>query len=278
MITKIIACSDIHIPPYRKIGELHGTLEKFINQCKAIVEENGSDNVRIIIAGDVFDAKLSITNESLLEVNWFFSELDKICKTYVLAGNHDLLMTNMDRVDSLTPLFEIGQYKNVVYIDKELDYKSGIIEDDNIRICSFSSFDGFSTPSIKAEREKSPDAIYVGVIHGDINGAISVTSYVTENGIEPTLFEDCDFVIAGHIHKRQEIKKNGVRIVYCSSLRQKEFGESITGHGFVLWNLEDEFDITYKFVDIENEDGGFYKFAIRDKDDINNDKEELINY
>jgi DNA repair exonuclease SbcCD nuclease subunit len=277
MITKIIACSDIHIPPYRKIGELHGTLERFIKQCADIVEENGRDNVRIIIAGDVFDAKLSITNESLLEVNWFFSELDKICVTYVIAGNHDLLMSNMDRVDSLTPLFAIGQYKNVRYVDQELDYRSGIITDDNIRLCSFSTFDGFQTPQIKAEREKSPDAVYVGVIHGDINGAISVTSYVTENGIEPAVFEDCDFVIAGHIHKRQEIKKNGVRIVYCSSMRQKEFGESVTGHGFVLWNLDDE-DITYKFVDIVNEDGGFYKFSISDKDDIINDKEELINY
>jgi DNA repair exonuclease SbcCD nuclease subunit len=91
------------------------------------------------------------------------------------------------------------------------------------------------------------------------------------------VFEDCDFVIAGHIHKRREIKKNGVRIVYCSSMRQKEFGESVTGHGFVVWNLEDD-DITYKFVDIVNEDGGFYKFSISDKDDIINDKEELINY
>ena len=186
-------------------------------------------------------------------------------------------MSNMDRVDSLTPVFAIGKYNNVHYIDAELEYRSGIISDDNIRICSFSTFDGFQTPQIKAEREKSPDAVYVGVIHGDINGAISVTSYVTENGIEPAVFEDCDFVIAGHIHKRQEIKKNGVRIVYCSSMRQKEFGESVTGHGFVVWNLEDD-DITYKFVDIVNEDGGFYKFSISDKDDIINDKEELINY
>ena len=55
-------------------------------------------------------------------------------------------------------------------------------------------------------------------------------------------------------------------------------GESINGHGFVLWDIEDPEDIEYKYVDIPNPDGGFYKFVVNDISDIQNDKEELLNY
>ena len=284
MVTKIIACSDIHIPSLKGIDELKETLTVFIEKCKKIVkDEDGPENVRIVVAGDIFHNKLAITNESILCAHWFFSELDKICKTFIVIGNHDFLMNNTGRVDSLSPLFEIGSYKQVYFLDKELGLQSGIYKDDNIAWCLYSSFTGFNTPDINVHKEAekgtdNPAEIYVGVIHGDVNGAITTTNRVTENGLDPGIFDGCDFVIAGHIHKRQEIKKNGVRIVYCSSIRQRDMGESITGHGFVLWDIEDKDDIEYKYVDVPNIEGGFYKFVVNDISDIQNDKEELLNY
>ena len=283
MITKIIACSDIHVPSLKGIEQLKVVLQRFIDKCKSIVDEEDSpENVRIVVAGDIFDRKLEITNESLLCVDWFFSELDKICKTIVIIGNHDFLMNNTDRVDSLTPLFEIGKYQQVVYLDKELGYQSGIYDDENVAWCLYSSFTGFETPDIEvhktAHEHEEDKQIYVGLIHADVNGAITVTNYVTENGVDPGVFNGCDFVIAGHIHKRQEIKRDGVRVVYCSSIRQNNFGESISGHGFVLWDIEDPEEIEYKYVDVPNDDGGFIRFDISDFSDIEQDKEELINY
>ena len=284
MVTKIIACSDIHIPSLKGIDELKETLTVFIEKCKKIVkDEDGPKNVRIVVAGDIFHNKLAITNESILCAHWFFSELDKICKTFIVIGNHDFLMNNTGRVDSLSPLFEIGSYKQVYFLDKELGLQSGIYKDDNIAWCLYSSFTGFNTPDINVHKEAekgtdNPAEIYVGVIHGDVNGAITTTNRVTENGLDPGIFDGCDFVIAGHIHKRQEIKKNGVRIVYCSSIRQRDMGESINGHGFVVWDTEDVEDIEYKHVDIPNPNGGFYKFVVNDISDIQNDKEELLNY
>ena len=284
MVTKIIACSDIHIPSLKGIDELKETLTVFIEKCKKIVkDEDGPENVRIVVAGDIFHNKLAITNESILCAHWFFSELDKICKTFIVIGNHDFLMNNTGRVDSLSPLFEIGSYKQVYFLDKDLGLQSGIYKDDNIAWCLYSSFTGFNTPDINVHKEAekgtdNPAEIYVGVIHGDVNGAITTTNRVTENGLDPGIFDGCDFVIAGHIHKRQEIKKNGVRIVYCSSIRQRDMGESINGHGFVVWDTEDAEDIEYKYVDIPNPNGGFYKFVVNDISDIQNDKEELLNY
>ena len=284
MITKIIACSDIHIPQLKGIDEIKEILNSFLTECKKIVEnEDGPENVRIVVAGDIFHNKNQITPESIMAANWFFSELDKICKTFIVIGNHDFLMNNTGRVDSLSPLFEIGSYKQVYFLDKELGLQSGIYKDDNIAWCLYSSFTGFNTPEIEMFREadsgtSNPANVYVGVIHGDVNGAITTTNRVTENGLDPGIFDGCDFVIAGHIHKRQEIKKNGVRIVYCSSIRQRDMGESINGHGFVLWDVEDPEDIEYKYIDIPNPNGGFYKFVVNDISDIQNDKEELLNY
>jgi DNA repair exonuclease SbcCD nuclease subunit len=280
-ITKIIACSDIHIPSLKGIEEIKETLTLFLEKCRKVVkEEGGPEHVRIVVAGDIFHQKISITNESILCAHWFFSEMDKICKTFVVIGNHDFLMNNTGRVDSLRPLFEIGSYKQVYFLDKELDCQSGVYEDDNVAWCLYSSFTGFNTPDIAMHKEvnKDKELVYVGLIHGDVNGAITNTNRVTDNGLDPGIFDGCDFVIAGHIHKRQEIKKNGVRIVYCSSIRQRDMGESVNGHGFVLWDIEDPEDIEYKYVDIPNVDGGFFKFVVNDISDIENDKEELLNY
>lgn len=283
MITKIIACADIHIPNLTGINELKDTLNEFISRCKKIAKEEGPENVRIILAGDIFNNKTDISNEALLCADWLFRQLDEICTTYVVIGNHDFLMNNMNRVDSLTPLFKIGNYKRVLFLDKELGNQSGILDDQNVAWCLYSSFSGFNTPDIAVHKkvmEGRPNApvTYVGLIHGDVNGAITSTNRVTENGLDPGVFSECDFVIAGHIHKRQEIKKNGVRIVYCSSIRQRDMGESITGHGFVVWDVEDPEDITYKFVDIPNPDGGYFKFDVKSLEDIENDNEELVNY
>lgn len=280
-ITRIIGCSDIHIPSYKGIDELKEILTVFLEKCKDIVNKEGAENTRIVCCGDLFHNKVQITNESILCANWFFTELDKICKTYIIAGNHDFLMNNTGRIDSLTPLFEIGTYKQVIFLDKELEYQSGIYVDNNIAWCLYSSFTGFNTPDIavhkEANKEHLPD-LYVGLVHGDVNGATTVTNRVTENGLDPSVFSDCDFVMAGHIHKRQVIKKNGVNIVYCSSINQKDMGESVNGHGFVLWDTEFPDDVEYKFIDIPNSNGGYYKFEINDISDILDNKEELLNY
>lgn len=283
MVKKIIACADLHFPSYKGISDLESVLDEFIDKCIEIVSKEGSECVRIVIAGDIFHNKINVTNESIIAVNKFLRKLDNICKTIVFAGNHDFLVNNTDRIDSITPLFEYGTYKQVVFLDNELDYKSGIYDDDNVSWCLYSSFDGFNTPDIFVHKqanmhnEKSENT-YVGLIHGDVNGAITATNYVTDNGIDPGVFDGCDFVIAGHIHKRQEIKKNGVKVVYCSSLKQQNFGESISGHGFVIWDIEDNEDITYKYVDVPNEESGYFKFEINNIEDIKNDNEELINY
>ena len=270
MITKIIAVSDLHIRKLKRLDETKEQLTKFINECKRIVEENGPENTRIVIAGDICHSKLDTSGEMYLTLVWFLRELDGICKTIVIAGNHDLNMSNLERVDSLTPVFEMCKFKNVIFLDRELKYKSGCLVDGNIVWCLYSTFDMFNKPD---RMEKIKEGVKVGLFHGDLNGAKNASGTALM-GLEPKHFAGTDFVIAGHIHKMQEIDNDGSRVVYCGSLIQQDMGESITGHGYVVWDIPTQ---ECRLVEVPNEKYGFYKFKISSEDDIDNDKEQLIN-
>ena len=278
MVKKIIACSDIHIRNLKRMDETFELLGKFIAKCIKIQADNKfeREEMRIVVAGDLFENKISVSNEANIAASWFLTHLSDICDVIVVCGNHDYLANNKNRVDSITPIVSIANNERVRYIDSELMFESGYIVDDNIVWCLYSTFDDFNTPDVTELEIDYPDNdfVKVGLIHGDINGAVSDTNRVTDKGLDPNTFSDMDFVIAGHIHKHQEIKKNGVKIVYCSSLIQQNNGESIHGHGYVVWDTE---TCDYEFMELENEKYGFFKFRINDINDIEEDKEVLVN-
>lgn len=274
MVKKIIACSDIHIHNLVRQDECQEMLTKFINECKKIAEEYGSDSVRIVIAGDVLHNKLDISSEGYLLASWLFKQLDEVAKTIVIAGNHDLNMRNLSRLDPMSVIFSLCKFKQVYYLDKELDYASGCMKDDNIEWCLYSTFDNFSQPNIPETKIKDKDATYVGLYHGTLQGAKTPVGYTFDNGIGTSYFEGIDFGILGHIHKRQCLMNDGVPLVYCGSLIQQQHGESVTCHGYTLWDVE---SCTYKEVDIPNETYGYYTFSIKKEDDIDNNLEEVVN-
>ena len=274
MITKIIATSDIHVRNLKRLDETKEQLGKFLDKVKGIVTENGAENTRVVVCGDLVHCKLTIASECYLMLSWFLNELDGICKTIVIAGNHDLNMSNLDRVDSLTPVFEMCKFKQVKFLDKDLGYKSGYEVDDNIVWCLYSTFDAFTGPkNLKKLARDNEGKTLVGLFHGDLNGAKNASG-VALTGLEPKHFTGTDFVIAGHIHKCQELLKENVKVVYCGSLIQQDMGESITGHGFVLWDVPEK---TWELIDVPNENYGYFKFKINDEKDIDEDNEKLLN-
>ena len=274
MIKYLISIGDVHVRNYKRMEETGEFLEKFIKYCEEFVEKHNPEEVRIIIAGDLFDQKINVSNESKVYVSWMLRRLNEIAKTYVICGNHDYLMNNANRMCSLTPIFAMSQFENCVYLDQELGYASGIYEDENVAFCVYSTFEEFNRPEIDIYRENNPDKTLIGLIHADINGASTDTGFITDKGLNPGYFEGLDFVISGHIHKRQEIKKNGVKIVYCGSLIQQDMGENLSGHGGVIWNVEDKM---WEPFDLDRGEYGFYKFIIDDISDIEEDREKILN-
>lgn len=274
MVKYIISIGDIHVRNYKRMEETGEFLEKFVDFCKNFIKTHPAEEVRIVIAGDLFDQKITVSNESITYVSWLLRRLNEIATTYVICGNHDYLMNNATRMCSLTPIFTMSDFENCKYLDKELNFTSGIYEDENIAFCLYSTFDDFSRPEIEFYKQENTNKTLVGLIHGDINGASTDVGRITDKGLNPSYFENLDFVIAGHIHKRQEIKKNGVKIVYCGSLMQQNMGENLTGHGGVIWDVQNK---TWEPFDLEKGEYGHFKFIIDNIEDIENDKEKLLN-
>lgn len=275
MIEKIIACSDIHIRNLRRQEETKEQLKKFIAKCSEIIDSVGdAEKVRIVLAGDVLHNKLDISGEGYTIASWFLKKLDALAKTYVIAGNHDMNISNVMRMDPLSAIFRMCDFKQTIYLDSELGYESGCLQDDNVVWCLYSCFDNFARPNIENMKVSYPDCTYVALFHGDVKNAKTDAGYVTENGYDTNIFENVDFGILGHIHKRQCIKHNGIPLVYCGSLIQQDHGENISKHGFVLWDVKNQ---EYEEVDLQNPDYGYYTFSINSIEDIEEDKEEIVN-
>ena len=274
MVKKIFQISDLHIPNTEQERPYMDMIKQALAELLKETKKYNKDEIRIVLTGDIFHNKIKTTNEAKKMFHETLNYLNAIAKTIIIAGNHDMLENNHNRIDSISPTFDIkGVYPNIVYADKSLNYKSGYIIDDNIIWALYSIYDKFAKPNINGLKEKYPDKKIIGLYHGDIVGAVTDTGRMSENGIDTNIFSECDFVLAGHIHKFQEIKKNGVPIVYSGSIFQQNSGENTTGHGFVIWDVETNkynlFEVTNKYK--------IYKFHINSYDDVKNDVEKLLN-
>lgn len=273
MVKKIFHISDIHIPNSEDNRPYSEMIDVFLKDIVTQVISCGcsKDEIRIVVVGDIFQQKIKASNEAKMTFHKMLNVLNSLAKTIIVAGNHDMLENNTDRMDSITPTFEIeGAYPNISYIDKELGYKSGCVVDDNVIWTLYSMFDKFKKPVLPKKKKGN---IVVGLYHGDVAGAVTDTGRMTEDGIDTDDFEQCDCVMAGHIHKYQELKKNGVPVVYPSSLFQQNTGENISMHGYVIWNIE---TMEHTFHEVPN-DYRIYKFEITSYEDIDNDVERLTN-
>lgn len=279
MIKYIYHISDIHIPNTETEKPYSIMLNKFLGHLNTDIQNLkktgvSKDEIRILVAGDTFNQKIKTSNEARELFHILMNYFNVLCKTIIYAGNHDLLENNRDKKDSLSPTFAIdGVYENITFIDKELGYRSGIVEDDNVMWVLYSIFDKFRQPEMTGLRTEYPNHKIIGLYHGNVPGATTDVGKMIDVGVDSNIFNDCDCVMAGHIHKFQEIKHNGVPLVYAGSLFQNDCGENVTGHGYVLWDIN---KMTYTHKEVPN-DYKTYKFKISSYDDIANNEERLIN-
>ena len=273
-IKKIIHIADVHIRNFQRLEEYTHQLNELKEKIKKCTEGLSSDEIRIVISGDIVHSKNVVSNELIAFVSTWIRDLQELCKVVVISGNHDLMVDNTSRVDTLTAIFTAAKFDNATHLDSYLGYDSGVLVDDNVTWALYSIFSDFRRPDIEKARRDYPNNTVIGLYHGTIVGATLNNGTVMDSGTSGDDFNGCDFVAAGDIHKRQELIKGGVMIVYPGSLIQQTFGESVTNHGFVVWDLEKK---THEFVDLST-DYALYDFEIEAPEDIDENKETLINY
>ncbi len=270
MVKKIIHCADIHVRTYRMHEEYKEAFQTFIDKAKDLVSDYDYNEVRIAIVGDLVHQKITISNEQLVLCCWFLNELSKISPVIIVAGNHDLLENNKDRMDSISPMIDLLNNDNINYYKESKCYP-----DDNLVWCNYSIFEENERPDIEIGRvENGEDKTYVGLFHAPIVGAKTDIGYqFDEHNTSLDKFDGNDMVLLGDIHMRQSFDYKNTPIAYPSSLIQQNYGESVNNHGFLLWDVDsrtfEEHNIKTRF--------GFYQFKISSLDDLDNNNEILIN-
>lgn len=269
MVKKIIHLADIHIRTFRQHDEYKEVFKTLISQITDLVKAFKKEEIRILIAGDLVHQKIVISNEQLILGIWFLRKLEEMAPVIIIAGNHDLLENNKDRIDSITPMVQCLPDANINYFKESRCYL-----DDNIVWCVYSIFEGNKTPAIEAARlEFGPDKKYIGLFHAPVINAKTDIGYDIDHGAGLDIFEGCDMVMLGDIHKRQVFFHKGIPIAYPSSLIQQNFGENVNKHGFLLWDVEtntfDEYDVDNRYP--------FYQFKIKSLEDLETGSEKVTN-
>lgn len=269
MVKKIVHIADIHVRTFRMHDEYKEIFKDFIANAKEETKDFQYDEIRIAVVGDLVHQKITISNEQVVLCSWFLNELSKIGKVILVAGNHDLLENNKDRMDSITPIIELMDNENVSYLKESKCYL-----DENIVWCNYSIFDENAAPDITTfKSETVGDATYIGLYHAPLVGATTDIGYEFDEGTSLDHFDGCDMVLLGDIHKRQVFYHNETPIAYPSSLVQQNFGETVSKHGFLLWDVQER---TFQEFDIESR-YGFYNFKIKSIEDIDNGTEIFTN-
>jgi DNA repair exonuclease SbcCD nuclease subunit len=268
MIKKIFHIADIHIRTFRMHDEYKEVFQTFIDEVKEYSKDFKHEEIRIAIVGDLVHQKITISNEQLILSCWFLNELSKIGVVVIIAGNHDLLENNRDRVDSISPMIQLLDNENIFYYKESKCYV-----DQDVVWCNYSIFEHNERPDIETSKQAHPDKTHIGLYHAPLVGASTDIGYEFSEGTTLEHFEGCDMVLLGDIHKRQHFEYKGIPIVYPSSLIQQNFGETVSKHGYLIWDVESR---TYLEKDIPTR-FGFYQFKIKSLEDIENGTEKLTN-
>jgi DNA repair exonuclease SbcCD nuclease subunit len=264
MIKKVIHISDIHVRTLQMLDIYREQMEKFVDDIKVKYSQFDHNEIRIVITGDIFHQKLVISNEQILLVAWFFNELSKIGNVVIIPGNHDFLENNTERIDSITPIVDLVNNKNITYFKD-----SGVYDDDNVKWVVYSLYQH----NVRPEFEKVNGFTYIGLFHGPIQGLTTDAGYTFDDAYDKINFRGLNVVLCGDIHKRQVLMQDDIQIIQIGSFLQQNFGETVKHHGY------GEYDVTtntYTFTDIENEHP-FLEFKINDIKDIEDGTEIITN-
>ncbi len=240
--------ADVHIRNVQRHKEYRLVFEKMFEE----IRKRGTDDAIIYLAGDIAHAKLELSPELVREISWLFTECSKHCETILITGNHDCNMNNSDRLDVLTPIVDALNLPNFTYLRDTQVYSIGGVD--------FGVFSIFDDKKNWPKGNTLSGNKKIALFHGPVDNSQTDVGYVVSSRHFTTdMFDGYDLALLGDIHKRQTmISPSGCKVVYAGSLVQQNFGESLNGHGFLVWDLD---SFKYEAIDIPN-DYGYYTLDI----------------
>jgi DNA repair exonuclease SbcCD ATPase subunit/DNA repair exonuclease SbcCD nuclease subunit len=219
--------SDIHIRLYHRLNEYK---EVFENLCSFLRTRPAGG--LIVITGDILHHKNELSPECIVFTRDFLVMLAKIFPVAMIAGNHDALLNNQNRMDSLTAI--VGGSSgdtNVFYLKNTGFYRFG-----NVVFGVSSLLDGQFLPASDYQEERTPGIRLVGLYHGGV-GRFSTNKGFSMEGAPLSRFHGYDMTMLGDIHLFQYLDGETKRIAYSGSLISQNYTETDPNHGVLIWNV-----------------------------------------
>lgn len=243
---KIAHISDIHI----RLASRHTEYKSVFDN---LVEDIRSQEPDLIInTGDSVHNKVHLSPEVFSMLRYLYLELTKIAPNIIIDGNHDMNISNENRMSSIKSFVEL--FNDSRGVDKIIYYgDAGIYNYDDITFFHYPMV-GNDIPDIEAIDKTK---INIGLYHGVVGGAKTDGGYKFKKQDQKIKIPHSllDAVLLGDIHKHQFLKDN---MAYASSLLQQGWGESPQGHGYLMWEFDKNTLIGKEFREIKN-DWGMYK-------------------
>lgn len=253
---RIAHVSDIHFRGLKRHGEYRRASEILFRQLRE------RDVDAIFIGGDIVHSKVqNITPEMISLISWWFNELAEIAPVVTMLGNHDGLVFNTNRMDTISPIVESLNNPNIL-LYRDTGIYPMTLEDDagNERLIHWCILSPFDEQQGAWEKMLSvppnSEAIRIGGYHGSVASALTDQEWALRSTTNTSLFDSFDFTMLGDIHRYQTLDAPAPcgygRIVYSGSLIQQNFGET-PEKGWVLWTIEDVDNFKHELVLVPNE-------------------------
>ena len=254
-VDNVIHIADVHIRNFKRHDEYESVFNRVYDYCKEQVQQD--KNTIIYLAGDIVHAKTDMSPELIVMTRNFFVNLAEIAPVILIAGNHDMTLSNRNRLDALTPIVDSLDTPDFFYLKETGVYNLGGIN------FILNAIQDDPNDFIKAEYVTGNE-IKVVFYHGAIDRAdIGFGQTIKNNRVNMDMFKDFDFGMFGDIHSFQYLHPTN-KFAYAGSLIQQNFGEGLV-HGIIHWNLREG---KSTFIEIPN-DWAHYTIDIEDGDFIN---------
>jgi len=260
---KIAHISDIHLRNYKR----HNEYKQVFENLYASLEEKKPNCT--IFTGDLAHTKTQISPEFVQVCSDFLKKLAIVSrKLIIIPGNHDGNLSNLNRLDALSPIVESIDSNRIEYYKESGIYYLNLSnyfgeEQLDVNLVHFSCFDN-KWPT----KEDIKSEINIGLFHGLINEAILQNSVMIDKAYDLDYFMDkVDYLMCGDIHESQFLNKERTA-AYAGSLIQQNYGET-RRKGYLLWEIEDKTNHKVEFVELENV-CPFYTLKLKDDLNISN--------
>lgn len=252
-VSHIVHVADCHIRLNTRHSEYQEVFEKLYEDIKKTPE-----TTLVALLGDILHSKVDLSPECVQMASEFFTQIADIRPTILVAGNHDAVLANKNRLDSLSPIVDALNHPNLYYLRE-----SGLYGFGNILLNNMSVFD----PPEKYIKWKDIPTIYkqeydkfIALFHGPVNNALTDIGYTVSSKSYPlSMFDGHDIALLGDIHMMQDLQlynpdEGRPFVHFCGSLLQQNHGEDLMGHGYSLWDIE---NVKYNHIEIPNDYGHF---------------------